>query len=312
MPGEYPLSPRLEGTPAKPTSPCTASAPPAGLESSPLPEVQPTPASPLRDTNSAVQCYGITKAGRRCNQRVRGGPALLYQSPEVHVERYCHHHIPVILRPSGFHSLATGEWIEFSDWVEDYLQPATQAALRAEMVKYVSDSDEDGYIYAYEIRSSRTRNEFHIKIGRSVNFIRRLDDWSKHSANHPNLLPGMINPGEKGKYCHRLERLIHLELADIALNSTHLTPYFKKQASAQRANIHTRRSKTHSSSKPKEKPSSRHVKKPCPDCGKRHKEIFTLERGTSSKLRGQEWEGIVKPIIEKWGRFVAEHASKRR
>ena len=38
------------------------------------------------------------------------------------------------------------------DWITDHLQEDTQAALRAEMEKCPSDSEEFGYIYAYEIR----------------------------------------------------------------------------------------------------------------------------------------------------------------
>jgi hypothetical protein len=38
-----------------------------------------------------------------------------------------------------------------------------------------------------------------------------------------------------------------------------------------------------------------------------HKEIFTLERATSGKVKGREWESVVQPIIEKWGGFVTAY-----
>ena len=45
----------------------------------------------------------------------------------------------------------------------------------------------------------------------------------------------------------------------------------------------------------------------CVAGGKIHKEIFTLERAPKgSKFYQREWELLVKPIIEKWGRFVEE------
>ncbi|CAE6498252.1 unnamed protein product [Rhizoctonia solani] len=208
------------------------------------------------------------------------------------------------------------------------------------MEKYVSDSDEAGYIYAYEIRDPKPPNEFHIKIGRLGDPIRRLDEWDRqcgsketavrgwwpgviqdgNTANSSGLLSRMIDPGEKGKYCHRLERLIHLELRDIALNSTHLTPRFQEivlgrggssgkghppsesPSSLKRANQSKRRKAPAQADSPL---------KPCPDCKKIHRKIFVLERAMSGELKGREWELVVKPIIEKWGNFVTAHASKK-
>ena len=42
-----------------------------------------------------------------------------------------------------------------SEWIPDYLQPDTKAALRLEMEKARSPSDVPGYIYAFEIRGAR-------------------------------------------------------------------------------------------------------------------------------------------------------------
>lgn len=38
-------------------------------------------------------------------------------------------------------------------------------------------------------------------------------------------------------------------------------------------------------------------------------EIFSFLRPENEKYKGKEWELIVKPVIEKWGRFVKEHYS---
>lgn len=82
----------------------------------------------------------------------------------------------------------------------------------------------------------------HLKVGRSANLVERIDEWAKQCGskeqvlrgwwpgtiedddNESSLLRGCVNPGAKGICSHRLERLIHLELADL---TTH-TPYLKK------------------------------------------------------------------------------------
>lgn len=48
---------------------------------------------------------------------------------------------------------------------------------------------------------------------------------------------------------------------------------------------------------------------PCTDCGKVHKEIFEFQRVERGRLVGKEWDMVVKPVIEKWGRFVANLVS---
>lgn len=32
-----------------------------------------------------------------------------------------------------------------------------------------------------------------------------------------------------------------------------------------------------------------------------------MERPQSGPLKGREWDGLVKPIIKKWGQFVTEN-----
>jgi hypothetical protein len=95
------------------------------------------------------------------------------------------------------------------------------------------------------------QDHIHLKIGRAVNLTKRLDQWAKqcgtkerehiirgwwpgtvdHSgdaavgASH---LKGKVVAGEKGAYCHRLERLIHLELGDLVLSQQYLNPAFPR------------------------------------------------------------------------------------
>jgi hypothetical protein len=41
--------------------------------------------------------------------------------------------------------------------------------------------------------------------------------------------------------------------------------------------------------------------------GKKHQEIFTFQRAAEGELKGREYELVIRPIIEKWVKFVQEH-----
>ena len=104
----------------------------------------------------------------------------------------------------------------------------------------------------------------HLKVGRTVNLVKRIDQWSKQceskeqvlrgfwpgngSTDPSNLMKGRVKPGSPGKYCYRLERLIHLELADLVQNKPYLLPGFP--------NIDT----------PPDRNTSTVEKRKCPDC----------------------------------------------
>jgi hypothetical protein len=125
------------------------------------------------------------------------------------------------------------------DWIPSYLSNATAIAIRDFMTK--SMEDEDGYIYAFEIRSklSHTRAKtvelestpgpseldlISIKVGRSVNVIKRLDEWDKQCRSKDQVFRGYwpsarsidedaadftngrLAPGPKGRNIRRLER----------------------------------------------------------------------------------------------------------
>jgi len=95
------------------------------------------------------------------------------------------------------------------------------------------------------------RDHIHLKVGRAVNLTKRLDQWGKqcgtkerehiirgwwpgtvdHSGDAVvgnSHLKGKVVAGEKGAYCHRLERLIHLELGDLVLSQQYLNPAFPR------------------------------------------------------------------------------------
>jgi len=96
-------------------------------------------------------------------------------------------------------------------------------------------------------------------------------------------------------WCHRLERLIHLELADIVETKVYLDHAWPNPGTYDNGSktAHNSRINNHNGDK-----------KACSDCGCVHKEIFEFEKIKKGRYKGKEYELIVKPIIEKWGGFV--------
>ena len=165
---------------------------------------------------------------------------------------------------------------------------------------------------------------FHIKVGRAVKLTKRLAEWDKQcqskqthlrgfwpstpAADKGNLARGRVKVGDPGPYCHRLERMIHLELADLAVNA----PYLDEDYPDVKGGNGSGNGRAV-------------VRKACPDCtyllpffcacpcvadterrigGAVHKEIFSFPRAKKGQFKGKEWEEIVKPVIAKWGLFV--------
>ncbi|KAF8238775.1 hypothetical protein L208DRAFT_1387074 [Tricholoma matsutake] len=296
-----PVPSRVHTMPVKPERPRAASSPPTSSDSS-----------------ISEQCAGITKANKRCSRRVKLGPSLshLYDNGDGDsppIERFCFQHTNELLQPSGFFSRKTRDWINFHDWIPDYLRRETQAALRVEMEKPRSQSDVHGYIYTFEIRDSDVAQTIKLKVGRAVNLVKRIDQWGKQcsskeqiirgwypgtveaDADEKSLMKGRIKAGVKVAWCHRLERLIHLELADLVVTGAYLDPGWAD------GNMTISISKTTTI--------GRIRRTPCTDCGKVHKEIFEFQRVERGRLVGKEWDMVVKPVIEKWGRFVANLVS---
>ncbi|KAJ3521014.1 hypothetical protein NMY22_g12494 [Coprinellus aureogranulatus] len=293
-----------------------------------------TPATPSGKAGQ-VQCSGTTKAGKRCTRMVKTAAALDEQIEDGEdgelnppLERFCFQHTKELLDPSGYFSSKTGAFVDFHTWIPGYLQTETQAALRIEMERPRSRSDVDGYIYTFEIRDDSTQS-VKLKVGRAVNLVKRIDEWSKQCGSkeqflrgyypgpevlgeegekNATLMKGRVKAGEKAPCCHRLgrlpippvaiilsspnspaERLIHLELADLAATCAYLHPSWpridkpvppvdgKKAAKRER----------------------------CQDCGTMHKEIFEFQRWPEgSENEHKEWEKVVKPVVERWGMFV--------
>ena len=89
--------------------------------------------------------------------------------------------------------------------------------------------------------------------------------------------------------------MIHIELADLVATSVYLDPEWPDVESGSNEVTATRK-------KSNQKRNS--DVQPCPDCGTVHKEIFEFERWKRGKNTGKEWELVVKPVIERWGKFV--------
>ncbi|KAG5221010.1 DUF1766-domain-containing protein [Salix suchowensis] len=141
-------------------------------------------------------------------------------------------------------SIAERSWLP-ADWIPSYLQPDTQVMLRSEMEKAKTSSDVPGYIYTFEILDLDAPT-VKLKVGRAVNLVKRIDEWSKQCSSkeqvlrgwYPgvvesedgdgdgeiSLLKGKVRAGTKCPLCHRLERLVHLELADLAFAQVYLDP----------------------------------------------------------------------------------------
>ncbi|EIM90304.1 uncharacterized protein STEHIDRAFT_51994 [Stereum hirsutum FP-91666 SS1] len=283
----------------------------------------PSPITPANDSSSnaeAVQCSGMTKAGKQCTRQVKVDASMRNIGSGVDV--FCFQHAKEVLAPSGFYDRKSGQnFIKFADWIPDYLQPGTQASLRAEMEKARSHTDEPGYIYTFEILDPDETEVIHLKVGRANNLNRRMDQWGKQCGSkeqivrgwwpggivhdEASLMKGTIKAGEKGAWCHRLERLVHLELADLATNTPYLHAGFpgKGKAKATASGSGSTSGNGDGKDKDKGKKGKKDINR-CPDCGTAHKEIFSFVRAKKGTYKDKEWDLIVKPVIEKWGAFV--------
>ncbi|KAJ7349151.1 hypothetical protein DFH08DRAFT_778108 [Mycena albidolilacea] len=258
-------------------------------------------------------------------------------SSEGAVERFCYQHIKDFIggasSVTGFYArkwMGEGKergdevWVSFADFIPSYLSPETQVALRVEMEKARSPKDTEGYIYTFEIRDPGS-TQIQLKTGRTTHLVRRLDQWTKQCSSKEHVLrgwfPGGVDPetglpatslmkgrvaaGSKGASCHRLERLIHLELADLVAEGQYLKSDWKSFKKGQQPVIDL----VTPPSTPNKKPAAAALGSgpKCADCGTQHKEIFTFTRVNKGPYKGKEWEGIVKPVVERWGQFVEQY-----
>ncbi|EJD06127.1 uncharacterized protein FOMMEDRAFT_104617 [Fomitiporia mediterranea MF3/22] len=281
-----------------------------------------------------TQCSGRTKKGERCTRQVKTDPALNALYPDIAVERFCFQHKKEVNEQSGYY-WKSNVWVDFSEYIPGYLHPDTQAALRVEMEKPPTKSDEPGYIYTFEIRDPSTPFMIYLKVGRTVELNTRLNNWKKQcgskeqilrgwwpgtvandNGNNNNgetsLMKGRVKPGEKGAFCHKLERLVHLELADLVVYAPYLNPDFQNVSGEESTSARIPRSNPGTPGKGGKRAgassaalnSLQQGNVPCADCGTVHKEIFSFLRPEKGSYKGREWDLLVMPVIEKWGRFV--------
>lgn len=72
--------------------------------------------------------------------------------------------------------------------------------------------------------------------------------WPGNGSDPSDLMKGRMKVGDPGPYCYRVERLVHLELADLVQNKSYLTAGFPKL------------------SEPPDRDSESLEKRKCPDC----------------------------------------------
>ncbi|KAF8556949.1 hypothetical protein OG21DRAFT_1436234 [Imleria badia] len=279
--------------------------------------VPPSPATSSPGKNTA-QCSGMTKAGKQCSRQVKLPATHSHLDPTPVL--YCHQHKEVMITAqTGFYvrkAASADRFVEFSHYIPKYLQVDTQLALRVEMEKATSLADVPGYIYTFEIRDLKRPDVIQLKVGRAVNLVKRLDQWDKqcgskiqiprgwwpgtvedHDGTGGSLLKGNIKAGDPGPFCHRVERLVHIELTDLSLHTPYLNPSWPN-------NTPDPSSSAGATSPPKKTAAKETI---CLDCGAVHREIFAFPRPEKGWYTGKEWDLIVKPVIEKWGGFVKEY-----
>lgn len=224
--------------------------------------------APSTASATGIRCGGITRSNLQCSRTVRKlNDPRLSRDASGNLVFYCFQHPPrappVAFRTHKDHKLVYYDGVSTClfagvpmltsavEWVSKHLQPETKVLLRKEMEKPYSDSEELGYVYAFEIHGAFSlvlvacrhlltvqptdKNDpsfVHIKVGRTVRLTRRLEQWSRQCSSKPQILRGFWPPssqnatgsmldlarldvGLPGPSCHRLERLIHIELADL-------------------------------------------------------------------------------------------------
>jgi hypothetical protein len=95
-----------------------------------------------------------------------------------------------------------------------------------------------------------------------------------------------------------LERLIHIELGDLTCSCVYLDPSWPNVDTATSASPSAVAVKASTSK------SENGSVQPCVDCGSIHKEIFEFRRWKQGENKGKEWDNLVKPVVERWGKFV--------
>ena len=190
-----------------------------------------------------ARCHKTNQSGARCKVLVPVGNALRFPRGRK-LPFYCDAHQAEILADNA--KLGTCSRVEKQHrlrflvvtncnlaLIPRNLEPRTQVVLRHLADKPVADSDTAGYIYALELmgklftvfsfpaatdlRVDNARPDLiHIKVGRTNDIARRLRE---HRRNCPSFRPILLGHTAVAPYCDQLERLVHLELTDLAAQS---------------------------------------------------------------------------------------------
>ncbi|GAO50107.1 DUF1766-domain-containing protein [Saitoella complicata NRRL Y-17804] len=117
-----------------------------------------------------------------------------------------------------------GAFLVPNEWIDPTLSVTTRRALLSELEKPISAREEPGYIYVFRLQSPIEAgfqgSRALYKIGRTTNLQRRLYQWSNQCSLQPILVAYYPSPASsassalKVSISHRVERLIHIELAD--------------------------------------------------------------------------------------------------
>ncbi|KAG2114799.1 uncharacterized protein F5147DRAFT_822334 [Suillus discolor] len=166
-----------------------------------------------------------------------------------------------------------------------------------------------GYVYALNVFDPENEGKLSLKIGYSKDVKKRHAEWKNKCRSSIKDVRGWWpqtiieakdddelaiqklirdnRQGDKGPMAEHLERLVHIELKDLATHAAYLHPDFPD---------------VHFSDIPRQ---PKVDLKPCRDCnGTKHKEVFSFTRVKEGEFFGREWEDIVKPVIRKWGLFL--------
>ncbi|KAI1783914.1 hypothetical protein LXA43DRAFT_902650 [Ganoderma leucocontextum] len=227
-----------------------------------------------------TRCGYPVASTRRCSVMVPLANVLQFPRGGT-LPSYCRSHQKVSLSANtvAVPTRRTNRTILCKSFIPADLEDRTQIVLRSLMSRPVRYSDRPGYIYALELADPSHPALIRIKVGRSNNVQLRL---SQHRRRCPTFNPKLLGclPYDSPtlcarpvRFCDRLERLVHVELADLS-------------------------AKSH--------PAGRNAPRMrCTDCRSRHSEIFTFTR-LQGKARGKEWHLIVRPVVQRWARFIEQ------
>ncbi|KAK9432817.1 hypothetical protein V1505DRAFT_364687 [Lipomyces doorenjongii] len=245
---------------------------------------------PMRESHAEKKKNGFSKFWRRLFCMYVDGPSDLRSDRQTANQHSFRQHNSSTHPPSS-HKLNNATVKAYN---VAQVTPAVSAKyvnlLAEELKKPISQADEAGYIYIYELAFPYRRGQVHpdtilyLKIGRAKNVDRRMHQWTTQ-CSHAVILTGHFpSPigisssnmhehvrGTKCRAVHRAERLIHLELRAMFPCSAERGEVFPPSLTGSvRYGI-------------------------CSNCGKRHTEWFAVRQLDAH---------VVLRIISKWIEYV--------